>query len=188
LEEIINKSLEKDRNLRYQHASDIRTDLQRLKRDTETGKTATISSADSNATKPPWWRSKTAIAGAVSCVLVALVIGAAVFHSNQHADKPSPIDSVAVLPVTANSNDQNAQFLSDGITDSLIDSLSQIPNLKVMSRNSVFHYKGREIDPEAVGRELKVKAVLMGRLVQQGDSLFLSAELVNTSDDSHILG
>jgi eukaryotic-like serine/threonine-protein kinase len=188
LEEIINKSLEKDRNLRYQHASDIRTDLQRLKRDTETGKTATISSADSNATKPPWWRSKTAIAGAVSCVLVALVIGAAVFHSNQHADKPSPIDSVAVLPVTANSNDQNAQFLSDGITDSLIDSLSQIPNLKVMSRNSVFHYKGREIDPEAVGRELKVKAVLMGRLVQQGDSLFLSAELVNTSDDSHIWG
>ncbi|MGA7630198.1 MAG: tetratricopeptide repeat protein, partial [Terriglobales bacterium] len=155
---------------RYQHASDVRTDLQRLKRDTETGKTATITGADSDVT------------------IAALAIGAAVFSSNQHADKHSPIDSMAVLPVATNSNDQNAQFLSDGITDSLIDSLSQIPNLKVMSRNSVFHYKGREIDPEAVGRELKVKAVLTGRLVQQGDSLFLSTELVNTSDDSHIWG
>jgi TolB-like protein/Flp pilus assembly protein TadD len=121
-------------------------------------------------------------------VLAALVIGAAVFYSNQNTGKHSPIDSVAVLPVVANSNDQNAQFLSDGITDSLIDSLSQLPNLKVMSRSSVFHYKGHEIDPQVVGRELKVKAVLMGRLVQRGDSLFLSAELVNTSDDSHIWG
>jgi serine/threonine protein kinase len=188
LERIINKCLEKDRNLRYQHASDIRTDLQRLKRDTETGKTATITGADSDVTKTPAWRSKAAIIGAAFCVFVALVSGAAVFYSNQNAGKHSPIDSVAVLPVVANSNDQNAQFLSDGITDSLINSLSQLPNLKVMSRSSVFHYKGHEIDPEAVGRELKVKAVLMGRLVQQGDSLFLSTELVNTSDDSHIWG
>jgi eukaryotic-like serine/threonine-protein kinase len=187
LEETINKALEKERNLRYQHASDIRTDLQRLKRDTETGKTAAVT-ADSNATKLPWWRSKAAIFGVVSCGLVALAISAAIFYSNQHPDKHSPIDSVAVLPVVANSNDQNAQFLSDGITDSLIDSLSQLPNLKVMSRSSIFHYKGREIDPETVGRELKVKAVLTGRLVQQGDSLFLSTELVNTSDDSHIWG
>ena len=72
-----------------------------------------------------------------------------------------------MLPLVTNSTDQNAQFLSDGITDSLIDSLSQIPHLKVLSRSSVFHYKGREIDPQAVGRELKVKAVLTGRLMQQ---------------------
>jgi serine/threonine protein kinase/tetratricopeptide (TPR) repeat protein len=188
LEHVINKALEKDRNLRCQSAAEMRADLQRLKRDTETGKTASISSADSDGMKPAWWRRKAAIIGAISCVLAALVIGAAVFYSNQNVSKHSPIDSVAVLPVVANSNDQNAQFLSDGITDSLIDSLSQLPNLKVMSRSSVFHYKGREIDPETVGRELKVKAVLTGRLVQQGDSLFLSAELVNTSDDSHIWG
>jgi serine/threonine protein kinase/Flp pilus assembly protein TadD len=188
LERVINKALEKDRNLRCQSAAEMRADLQRLKRDTETGKTAKIGGADSGMTKPPWWGSKAAIIGAVSCVLAALVIGAAVFYSNQNTGKHSPIDSVAVLPVVANSNDQNAQFLSDGITDSLIDSLSQLPNLKVMSRSSVFHYKGHEIDPQVVGRELKVKAVLMGRLVQRGDSLFLSAELVNTSDDSHIWG
>jgi eukaryotic-like serine/threonine-protein kinase len=188
LERIINKALEKDRNLRCQSAAEMRADLQRLKRDTETRKTATISIANFDVTKPPRWRSKPAIAGIVLSVFVALVIGAAVFYSNQHADKHSPIDSVAVLPVVASSSDQNTQFLSDGITDSLIDSLSQIPNLKVMSRSSVFHYKGREIDPETAGRELKVKAVLMGRLMQQGDSLFLSTELVNTSDDSHIWG
>ena len=188
MEEIISKCLEKDRNLRYQHASDIRADLQRLKRDTETGKTATIRGTDSEATKTPWWRGKVVISGAVFCVLVALVIGAAVFYPNQHAGKDSPIDSVAVLPVVANSSDQNAQFLGDGITDSLIDSLSQVPNLKVMSRSSVFHYKGREIDPQVVGRELRVKGVLTGRLVQQGDNLFLSAELVRASDNSHVWG
>jgi len=189
MEEIISKCLEKDRNLRYPHASDIRTDLQRLKRDTETGKTATIRGTDSEATKTPWWRGKVVISGAVSCLFVALAIGAVFFYSSQHAGKDSPIDSVAVLPVVvANSSDQNAQFLGDGITDSLIDSLSQVPNLKVMSRSSVFHYKGREIDPQVVGRELRVKGVLTGRLLEQGDSLFLSEELVRASDNSHVWG
>jgi TolB-like protein len=75
-----------------------------------------------------------------------------------------------------------------GITDSLIDSLSQLPNLKVMSRSSVFHYKGKDVEPKVVGRELNVKAVLTGRLVQRGDNFDLSTELVNTSDDSHIWG
>jgi len=188
LEDIINKALEKDCRLRYQHASDIRSDLQRLRRDTETGKNAAIGTTLSEATKTPWWHGKVVISGAVSFVLVALVVGAAVFYSKQHADKDSPIDSVAVLPVVANSSDQNAQFLSDGITDSLIERLSQVPNLKVMSRSSVFHYKGREVDPQAVGRELNVKAVLTGRLVQQGDSLFLSTELIRSSDNSHVWG
>jgi eukaryotic-like serine/threonine-protein kinase len=188
LEDIISRALEKDRSLRFQHASEMEAELKRLKRDTETGKTAAIGGTDSEATKTPWWRGKVVISGAVSFVLVALVIGAAVFHSKQHADKDSPIDSVAVLPVVANSSDQTAQFLSDGITDSLIDRLSQVPNLKVMSRSSVFHYKGREVDPQAVGRELNVKAVLTGRLVQQGDSLFLSTELIRASDNSHVWG
>jgi eukaryotic-like serine/threonine-protein kinase len=188
LEDITEKALEKDRNLRYQHASEMRSDLARLKRDTETGKTAAISGTDSEATKTPRWRGKVVISGAVSFVLVALMIGAAVFYSKQHADKDSPIDSVAVLPVVANSSDQNAQFLCDGITDSLIDHLSQVPNLKVMSRSSVFHYKGRDVDPQAVGRELNVKTVLTGRLVQQGESLFLSTELIRASDNSHVWG
>jgi len=183
LERIINKALEKDQNLRYQHASEIRTDLQRLKRDTESGHRAMTAPQRVNL----WWRSKAAISGIAAGIIAALVI-AAIVYSSANSSKGGYIDSIAVLPLVTNSSDQNAQFLSDGITDSLIDSLSQIPHLRVMSRSSVFHYKGGEIDPEAVGRELKVKAVLTGRLMQHGDNLFVSTELVSTSDNSHIWG
>ena len=186
LEEIINKALEKDRNLRYQHAADVRTDLQRLKRDSESGKSAGIIGIV-GLPQRRWWRGRKAAISGTVLFIIALVVAAAIYY-NQRTSNPGPIDSVAVLPLVTNSTDQNTQFLSDGITDSLIESLSQIPHLKVMSRSSVFHYKGREIDPQAVGRELKVKAVLTGRLVQQNDNLFLITELVNTSDDSHIWG
>jgi len=185
LERIINKALEKDRDVRCQSAAELRADLKRLKRDTESGKSAGITGIV-GVPQRRWWRRKAAISGTV-LFIGALVVAAAVYY-NQRTSNPGPIDSVAVLPLVTNSTDQNIQFLSDGITDSLIESLSQIPHLKVMSRSSVFHYKGREIDPEAVGRELKVKAVLMGRLAQHDDNLFLSTELVNASDDSHIWG
>ena len=187
LDEIISKCVEKDRNLRYQHASDIRTDLQRLKRDTGIDTNAPIRSIESGKGKTSRWRGKFGVSAAAACLAVVLMIVAAIY-SNQYGSKTSLIDSVAVLPIVTSSNDQNAQFLSDGMTDSLIDSLSQIPNLKVMSRGSVFHYRGREVDPQAVGRDLKVKAVLTGRLVREGDNLFLSEELVRTSDNSHVWG
>lgn len=86
------------------------------------------------------------------------------------------IRSIAVLPFVNASGNPDTEYLSDGITDSLINNLSQLPNLKVMSRNSVFHYKGKETDARAVGRELDVQAVLTGRLVQRGDSLAISLE------------
>jgi eukaryotic-like serine/threonine-protein kinase len=182
LERIITKCLEKDRNLRCQSAAEMRADLQRLKRDTESGHRAMTEPQRVN----PWWRGKAPIGGFAVGSVVLVVAALAYFSS--WSNKAIDIDSVAVLPLVSNSSDQNTQFLSDGITDSLIDSLSQIPHLKVMSRSSVFHYKGREIDAQAVGRELKVKAVLTGRLMQQGDSLFLSTELMNVSDNSHIWG
>ena len=102
--------------------------------------------------------------------------------------RSKPLDSLAVLPFVNASADPNTEYLSDGITESLINSLSQLPKLKVMSRSSVFRYKGRETDPQAVGRELKVQAVLIGRLVQRGESLSISAELVDARDSSHIWG
>src|SRR5262249_51941007 len=87
------------------------------------------------------------------------------------------IDSIAVLPFVNASQDPDMEYLGDGIAESLINSLSRLPNLTVMSRNSVFHYKGRETDAQDIGRSLKVRAVLTGRVMLHGDSLAISAEL-----------
>ena len=98
------------------------------------------------------------------------------------------IDSVAVLPFVNASGDPNTEYLSDGITESLINSLSQLPHLKVMSRDSAFMYKGKQTDARTVGSALGVRAVLEGRVMQRGDDLEISAELVDARDNSHIWG
>jgi eukaryotic-like serine/threonine-protein kinase len=98
------------------------------------------------------------------------------------------IDSLAVLPFVNVGGGQDAEWLSDGITESLIDSFSGLPNLKVMSRSAVFRYKGKDADPRAAGKELGVRAVLVGRITQRGDSLSVNAELVNTDDNSELWG
>jgi TolB-like protein/Flp pilus assembly protein TadD len=100
----------------------------------------------------------------------------------------APIDSIAVLPFENAAQDPNAEYLSDGITENLINSLSQIPKLRVVPRGRVFRYKGREIDTEKVGRELNVRAVLTGRVVQRGDSLNIQSELVDVAADSQLWG
>ncbi|MDX6290751.1 MAG: eukaryotic-like serine/threonine-protein kinase [Blastocatellia bacterium] len=107
--------------------------------------------------------------------------------------KNQSIDSLAVLPFVNAGEDPNSEYLADGVTESLINSLSQVPNLKVIARNSVFRYKvsgpkGAVPDPQKVAQELDVKAVLIGRVLQRGDNLWVSAELVNASDSSHIWG
>ena len=98
------------------------------------------------------------------------------------------IHSVVVLPFENASGDPNAEYLGDGIAESLINSLSQLPNLKVMSRDSAFHYRGKETDAQTVGQMLGVQAVFKGRVVQQGDKLTISAELIDARDNSHIWG
>ena len=80
------------------------------------------------------------------------------------------------------------QNSSDGITESLINSLSQLPDLKVISFSSVSRYRGQQIDPQAVARALGVRALLVGKVTQRGDDLIVSAELVDTRDNSHIWG
>ena len=94
----------------------------------------------------------------------------------------SAIDSIAVLPFLNANGDPNSEFLSDGITESIISSLSQMSHLKVMARATVFQYKGKVVDPRQVGHDLGVRAVLIGRLIQQGDNLALKAELVDATD------
>jgi TolB-like protein len=104
------------------------------------------------------------------------------------AGRGKAINSVAVLPFVNANADPNIDYLADGLPESIINSLSQLPNLKVMSLNSVFQYKGRDTNPQAVAKQLKVQSVLTGRVTQRGDDLAISVELVNAEDNSQIWG
>ena len=125
------------------------------------------------------------LAVAIFAALALLLIGAAIYFTRE--DRRT-INSVAVLPLVNVGGDPNTEYLSDGITESLINSLSRLPDLKVMSRSSVFRYKGKDMDPKAVGHDLGVQAVVMGRIVQRGDTFAISLELVDARDNSHIWG
>lgn len=128
-------------------------------------------------------RNKTAALLIVG-VLVLVVAGIVYLSSGGH----STINSVAVLPFVNDSNDPNTEYLSDGITESIINNLSQLPRLKVMSRSAVFRYKGQKIDPQEVGRTLGVGAVLTGRVIKMGEKLIIKTELINVSDGSQLWG
>jgi len=108
--------------------------------------------------------------------------------SHGQARRKKAIDSLAVLPFVNVSTDPNMEYLSDGITENIIISLSQLPKLKVMARSTVFRYKGKDVDLQEVGRELNVRALVTGRVLQLGDNLVISAELVNLSDGSQLWG
>jgi len=216
LERIVSKALAKDKAKRYQTVTDLKLDLEQLReelhfsdseirgqtqpyaatqvtgfvhsqagRDRVTAAQAVdtapkVSSIEYIATGVG--RHKT-VAFTVLAIILAGLIGTIYFYPPVHA-----IDSVAVLPFVNDSNDPNADYLSDGIAESIIRSLSQLPNLKVMSRSAVFRFKGKNVDPQDVGRSLKVGAVLAGRLVKQGDRLIIKTELIDVSDGSQLWG
>jgi TolB-like protein/DNA-binding winged helix-turn-helix (wHTH) protein len=134
---------------------------------------------------PPLWRSRSAV-GIAAFALLASLTAAGWYY--KFAARGESIDSLAVLPFVNADGDPNTEYLSDGITESLINSLSQLPNLKVMSRDSTFRYKGKETDAQTIGRELGVRAIFKGRVTQRGDTLNISTELIDTRDSSHIWG
>jgi TolB-like protein/DNA-binding winged helix-turn-helix (wHTH) protein len=134
-----------------------------------------------------WFRRhKRGAALILAVLLVAAAIIAFFTWENLRKKSGGTIESIAVLPF-ANA-DPNTEYLSDGITESLINSLSQLPQLKVIARTTAFRYKGKEADPRTVGRDLDVDAVLTGKLVIQGNSLTIQAELVKTSDGAQMWG
>jgi eukaryotic-like serine/threonine-protein kinase len=178
LERIIDKALEKDRETRYQHASDLLADLKRLKRQSESSRNAVQAAPESK-------RNKTWIWIAAGVALVALV---AAFAWYLRFDRAAQIDSIAVLPFTNVSGDANTDYLSDGITESLIASLTHVPDLKVKSRNSVFRYKGKDVDAQKAGSELGVSALVSGRVTPHGDNVEVSAELTNVRDNTELWG
>ena len=121
---------------------------------------------------------------AVAIGALSLAVAASgIFYLTRPAEA---IDSVAVMPFINMSGDPNTEYLSDGISESIINSLS--PNLKVIALNSVLRYKGKQTDPQAIGRELNVRAVLMGRVTQRGDDLIINVELVDVRDNRHLWG
>jgi adenylate cyclase len=124
----------------------------------------------------------------VSAAIIVLVALAAGFGWYMLAGRGKAINSVAVLPFVNANADPNIDYLTDGLPESIINSLSQLPKLKVMSRNSVFQYKGKDTNPQAVAKQLKVQSVLTGTVTQRGDDLAISVELVNAEDNSQIWG
>ena len=180
LEAIIEKALHKDREQRYQHAADLLADLQRLKREIDSGRTDQAGDSVSLLAST---------SGPVSSTSHAVSRTTTPQSGSFRAPRASKtISSLAVLPFENVSRDPENDYLSDGITRSLINNLATVPKLRVMAQSTVFRYKGREIDPQGIGRELNVRAVLTGRMMQSGGSLRIGTELVDVATGSLLWG
>lgn len=183
LSDMIAKALEKDPMLRYQSAADLRSDLERLKRDM----------ASSRVVVPPRPAPlaspvrKALIAVAVTAAIV-LLAGAGWYLSRNRSPQSTSIGSLAVLPFVNTGGDPDTEYLGDGMTDSLINNLSQLHSLRVVPRSTVFRYKNQTVDPQAIGRELNVEAVLAGRVTLRGDTLVVGVELVDIAQQAQLWG
>ena len=204
LQRIVRRCLAKDPEDRYQTIKDVAIELRELRRElvgsagidtavppssvrSTLGSAGNAAPVSSDATfSRPGSSAEYLVSGikqhklAVAVALIVLVLGAVALGMYLHARNTEvAIESIAVLPFQNRSTEPDSEYLSDGLAESLIYRLSQLPNLKVSPTSSVFHYKGNQIDPIKVGKELGVSTVLSGRITQRGDNLIISVELVD---------
>jgi TolB-like protein/Tfp pilus assembly protein PilF len=213
LDRIVRKALAKDKEDRYQVVKDLGIDLKSLKRSLEfesalertgspniptrerSANTAAISAQFSNSQVHTTSSAEYIATGiqrhklafAAAAVLLLAVIGGLSYFFLVGTSGPS-INSVAVLPFVNTGGDPNFEYVSDGVSEAIINNLSQLQQLKVISRASTWKYKGKEVDVAEVARALGVGAVVMGRVVQRGDDLQISVEMVNAADGTQIFG
>jgi len=183
LEDVVRKCLAKDVTQRYQTVRQVADDLNAARNgEVATIKRPTVRTFTTNIVRR---HKRSAVLIAAAVIVSVTLLG----YYSYFAKGGEAIDSIAVLPFVNVGNDQNMEYFSDGISDSLIDRLSQLPNLKtVISLNSVLPYKGKQVDAQAVGRELSVRAVLMGRLTLLGDEVWISTELIDAKDSKRLWG
>lgn len=210
LEWIILRALRKERDARYQTATALLNDLKELKRKIEFAQSAPSEEpggTDSKNTRVPTSEVRTdgsslsassaeyvvtgikqhKMAALIGLLMIVVAIIGLTYYLRGH-DTDVAIESIAVLPFQNRSAEADTDYLSDGLAESLIYRLSQLPNLKVSPTSLVFRYKGKEIDPIKVGNELGVSAILSGRITQRGDSLTISAELVDVRHSKLLWG
>lgn len=184
LERIINKALEKDRALRYQTAAELGADLKRLKRDTSS---ARVTAQSSEIFMRPALSRRGRVITLVGAGVVLLTLIAVGLWGLRNRGATG-ISSIAVLPFVNGSHDPNTDYLSDGITEGVINSLTRLPKLRVIARSTAFRYKGHDDDPQKVGNELKVGAVLTGTLTQRGDHVEIQADLIDVAGGQQLWG
>jgi len=184
LEEIISKALEKDRKHRFQNASDIRTDLQRLKRDSGSGLVA------AGTTRPPQRRGLGVLVAGIALALLAGAVALTNVGGLRQrlfgTPDPGAIRSLAVLPLENLSHDPEQEYFADGMTDTLITNLSKIDTLRVTSRTSVMHYKRTEKTLPEIAKELNVDGIIEGSVMRSGTRVRITAQLLQARTDRHL--
>ena len=179
LDDIIQKALEKDPGLRYQHASEIRTDLQRLQRGSETGREVRSSDIGRGAGSSATGTNLARRLGVLAVVLLLVAaVGGYFWRSRRHVGAAGVnTASIAVLPFADMSPGKDQEYFSDGLAEELTNELAKVPGLKVTGRSSAFQFKGKNEDLRTVGQKLNVANVLEGSVRREGNHVRITAEL-----------